>query len=95
MFKSSSFLNLVVYKYKLSYFKGVYVRNTLAVIKTASTKMIKLLFNLFEGLLEKKELDLQEHVASATKIHQQLSLVQEEFSKSKLSIILRSPIKEP
>uniref|UniRef100_K1Q928 Coiled-coil domain-containing protein 60 n=1 Tax=Magallana gigas TaxID=29159 RepID=K1Q928_MAGGI len=34
-----------------------------------------------KGLLEKKELDLQEHVASATKIHQQLSLVQEEFSQ--------------
>lgn len=43
-FKSSRSLNLVVYKYKFSYFKGVYVRNTLAVIKTASTKMIKTAF---------------------------------------------------
>lgn len=34
-----------------------------------------------KGLLEKKELDLQEHVASATNIRQQLSLVQEEFSQ--------------
>lgn len=57
MFKLLSFLNFVVYKYKLSYFKGVYVRNILVVIKIVSIKMIKLFFNFFEGLLEKKEFD--------------------------------------